>query len=134
MVDRPGKVVGMHRGIVHYTIGQRARLSDGRGELLYVLAIDPAANLVVVGPREALLSGGLEAAEPNFLVDEMPSEALAKIRYAHRPASCRVEAGPDSLRVVFDEPQEAVTPGQSVVLYRDGVVLGGGTIRKAVGR
>lgn len=134
MVDRLGQVVGTHRGIVHYTIGQRARLSDGRGELLYVLAIDPAANLVVVGPREALLSGGLEAAEPNFLVDEMPSEALAKIRYAHRPASCRVEAGPDSLRVVFDEPQEAVTPGQSVVLYRDGVVLGGGTIRKAVGR
>jgi tRNA-specific 2-thiouridylase len=133
MVDRSGQVVCTHRGIVHYTIGQRARRSDGRGELLYVLAIDPAANLVVVGPREALLSGGLEAAEPNLLVDEMPREAHAKIRYAHRPASCRVEAGPGSLRVAFDEPQEAVTPGQSVVLYRDGVVLGGGTIREAVG-
>lgn len=133
MVDRSGQIVGTHRGIVHYTIGQRARLSAGRGDLLYVLAIDPAANLVVVGPKEALLSVGLEAAEVNLLVDDMPDAARAKIRFAHRPAPCRVEAGPDSLRVAFDEPQEAVTPGQSVVLYREGIVLGGGTIRRALG-
>lgn len=132
MVDRLGHDVGVHRGIVHYTIGQRARLSAGRGDLLYVLAIDPAANLVVVGPKEALLSGGLEAGEVNLLVDDLPAVAQAKIRYAHRPAPCRVEAGPDALRVAFDEPQESVTPGQSVVLYRDGVVLGGGTIRRAL--
>lgn len=132
MVDRLGQVVGTHRGIVHYTIGQRARLSAGRGDLLYVLAIDPAANLVVVGPKEALFSVGLEAGEVNLLVDDLPETAQAKIRYAHRPAPCRVEAGPDSLRVVFDEPQEAVTPGQSVVLYREGIVLGGGTIRRAL--
>lgn len=133
MVDRFGSGVGTHRGIVHYTIGQRARLSAGRGELLYVLAIDPAENLVVVGPKEDLLSGGLEAAEVNLLVDDMPAAAQAKIRYAHRPAPCRVETGPDSLRVAFDEPQEAVTPGQSVVLYREGIVLGGGTISRALG-
>ena len=132
MVDRLGHDVGIHRGIVHYTIGQRARLSAGRGELLYVLAIDPAENLVVVGPKEALLSPGLEAGEVNLLVDDIPAAAHAKIRYAHRPAPCRVEAGPDSLRVAFDEPQEAVTPGQSVVLYREGFVLGGGTIRRAL--
>ncbi len=133
MVDREGHVMGVHRGIAHYTIGQRARLSAGRGELLYVLAIEPADNLVVVGPKEALLSAGLEAADLNLFVDEIPAAAEAKIRYAHRPAACRVEAGPGSLRVVFDEPQGAVTPGQSVVLYREGVVLGGGTICRAFG-
>ncbi len=132
MVDRRGRVVGTHRGIGRYTIGQRARLSAGRGDLLYVLSIDPAENLVVVGPKEDLLSRGLEAGEPNLLVDALPAAAHAKIRYAHRPASCRVETGPGSLTVVFDEPQEAVTPGQSVVLYGGGVVLGGATIRRAL--
>jgi tRNA-specific 2-thiouridylase len=131
MVDGRGQVVGTHRGIIHYTIGQRARLSAGRGDLLYVVSIDPAENLVVVGPREALRSRGLEAGDVNLLVDEMPAAAHAKIRYAHRPAPCRVEADSSSLTVIFDEPQEGVTPGQSVVLYEDGVVLGGGTIRRA---
>jgi tRNA-specific 2-thiouridylase len=62
----------------------------------------------------------------------LPDAAHAKIRYAHRPAACRGTAGPGFLRVVFDEPQEAVTPGQSVALYGDGVLLGGGTIRRAL--
>ena len=132
IVDCRGHTVGTHRGIVHYTIGQRARLSAGRGELLYVVSIDPAENLVVVGPKEALRSGGLEAGDVNLLVDGLPDAAHAKIRYAHRPAACRVTAGPGFLRVVFDEPQEAVTPGQSVALYGDGVLLGGGTIRRAL--
>ena len=131
IVDSGGRVVGTHRGIAHYTIGQRARLSAGRGELLYVLSIDPAANIVTVGPRECLRSGGLEAGEPNLLVDALPAAAHAKIRYAHRPAACRVETGPGFLTVIFDEPQEAVTPGQSVVLYSGGIVLGGATIRRA---
>ena len=131
MVDRQGRVVGRHRGIGRYTIGQRARLSAGRGELLYVLSLDASENLVVVGPRECLRSGGLEAGEPNLLVDALPFAAQAKIRYAHRPADCRVETGPGSLTVIFDEPQEAVTPGQSVVLYSGGVVLGGATIRRS---
>ncbi|NPV04679.1 MAG: tRNA 2-thiouridine(34) synthase MnmA [Syntrophaceae bacterium] len=132
IVDSGGRVVGTHRGIAHYTVGQRARLSAGRGELLYVLAIEPSENLVVVGPRERLRSGGLEADEPNLLADALPAAAHAKIRYAHRPAPCRVESGPGTLAVVFDEPQEAVTPGQSVVLYSGGTVLGGATIRRAL--
>jgi tRNA-specific 2-thiouridylase len=132
MVDGRGQVVGTHRGIIHYTIGQRARLSAGRGDLLYVVSIHPAENLVVVGPRDALRSRGLEAGDVNLLVDEMPAAAHAKIRYAHRPAPCRVEAGSGSLKVTFDEPQEGVTPGQSVVLYGDGIVLGGGTIRRVL--
>jgi tRNA-specific 2-thiouridylase len=131
-VDREGNVLGIHRGYALYTTGQRARLGGWSGEPLYVLAIDAKKNRVVVGGKADLLAPGLAAERVNLLVDDLPARCVAKIRYAHRGAACRVDFDGDWLRVVFDEPQDAITPGQYVVLYDDGFVLGGGVIREAL--
>jgi tRNA-uridine 2-sulfurtransferase len=129
-VDRQGNVVGRHRGYALYTKGQRARLGGWSGDPLYVLAIDAGNNRVVVGGKTDLMAPGLVADRVNLLADHLPERCVAKIRYAHPGASCRVVLEGERLRVVFDEPQEAITPGQSVVLYDDGIVLGGGVIRE----
>lgn len=89
-------------------------------------------NRVVVGKKTDLLAPGLVADMVNLLVDELPGRAVAKIRYAHRGAPCAVALRGDRLRVVFNEPQDAITPGQSVVLYDGNIVLGGGIIREAL--
>ncbi len=130
-VDRKGRALGRHRGFALYTTGQRARLGGWSGEPLYVLAIEAGKNRVVVGGKADLMAQGLIAERMNLLVDDLPARCVAKIRYAHRGADCRVAFEGDLLRVVFDEPQEAITPGQYVVLYDGGVVLGGGVIREA---
>jgi len=96
-----------------------------------VLGVDAGKNRVVVGAKADLLTSGLVADRVNLLVDDLPERAVAKIRYAHRGAPCKVILEGDLLRVVFDEPQGAITPGQSVVLYDNGIVLGGGVIREA---
>jgi tRNA-specific 2-thiouridylase len=132
LVDKKGTVLGRHAGIAHYTVGQRARLGGLSGDPLYVLAIDAGKKRVVLGGKADLQATGLVADRLNLLVDELPSKAVAKIRYAHAGAPVRVECAGDLLRVYFDEPQEAITPGQYVVLYEDGVVLGGGIIREVM--
>jgi tRNA-specific 2-thiouridylase len=129
-VDNAGNILGEHRGYALYTRGQRARLGGWSGDTLYVLGVDAGINRVVVGGKADLLAPGLVADRVNLLVDDLPERALAKIRYAHRGAPCRVTLEGDLLRVVFDEPQEAITSGQSVVLYDNGIVLGGGVIRE----
>jgi tRNA-specific 2-thiouridylase len=95
-----------------------------------VVAIDAARNRLVVGGKTDLRAGGLVAGEVNRLVDSFPEEAWAKIRYAHRAARCRISEGNGRLTVRFAEPQEAVAPGQSVVLYDGETVLGGGIIQE----
>ncbi len=130
IVDQEGKVLGRHRGIACYTIGQRGGLRISSPTPLYVLAIDALRNRLVVGRKGELKSKGLQADQVNRLVDSFPEEAWAKIRYAHRAARCRVSCDGDRLTVRFAEPQEAVAPGQSVVLYDDGTVLGGGIIKE----
>ncbi len=130
-VDKEGNIVGEHRGYALYTRGQRARLGGWSGDTLYVLGVDAGKNRVVVGGKTDLLTPGLVADRVNLLVDDLPERAIAKIRYAHRGAPCTVILEGDLLRVVFDEPQGAITPGQSVVLYDNGIVLGGGVIREA---
>ncbi len=120
--------MGKHRGSLLYTVGQRARLGGIRSGRLYVISVDPKRNLVFLGKREDLLSRRLVADRVNILVDDLPLRCEAKIRYAHRPVACRVEIEAEKLTVTFDEPQEAVTPGQFVVLYFGEVVLGGGRI------
>jgi tRNA-specific 2-thiouridylase len=130
IVDRRGRVIGRHEGIACYTIGQRTGLGIASPTPLYVTAIDAARNRLVVGEKRELLSGGLAAGQVNCLVDAFPEEAWAKIRYAHRAARCRISQNGGRLVVRFAEPQEAVSPGQSVVLYDDGTVLGGGTIEE----
>ena len=131
-VDGSGQVLGRHRGVALYTIGQRARLGGLAGAPLYVHAVDAEKNRVILGEKADLLAPGLIANRVNLLVDELPERAIAKIRYAHRGVPCRVSLEGDSLRVIFDEPQEAVTPGQSVVLYDRDMVLGGGVIEEGV--
>jgi len=131
-LDRKGDLVGGHGGYARYTLGQRARLGGRAGDPLYVLAIDAEKNRVVVGDKADLLARGLVADRVNLLVDELVERAVAKIRYAHRGAPCTATLDGDRLRVVFDEPQEAITPGQSVVLYDGDIVLGGAVIREVL--
>lgn len=132
-VTTDGTVVGKHKGIVHYTVGQRKRLGLSLGHPVFVLEIRPETNEVVVGSHEESLSRYLRADHVNYMAIEgldKPKRAWAKIRYNHKGAWCTVEkTGEDEILCVFDEPQRAITPGQAVVLYEDEYVLLGGTIK-----
>ncbi len=135
-IDQNGKVVGRHKGIAHYTIGQREGLGIALGAPVYVNRIDVAANTVHVGPQEKLSSMGLEASGLNMLavnfVEEI-IEADLKIRYNHNEIKGKVSfLAQGHCRVDFLEPQKAVTPGQSVVFYQKDLVLGGAVIDKAL--
>ncbi|MBU4580814.1 MAG: tRNA 2-thiouridine(34) synthase MnmA [Proteobacteria bacterium] len=133
IVNLEGRVLGRHTGIACYTIGQRGGLRISSPAPLYVVAIDAARNRLVVGGKTDLLASGLVAGEVNRLVDAFPEEARAKIRYAHRAARCRISEERDGrLTVRFAESQEAVAPGQSVVLYDKETVLGGGIIQEVL--
>jgi tRNA-specific 2-thiouridylase len=126
-----GEVIGRHSGIVNYTIGQRRGMGISAPEPLYVISIDPEANTVVAGEERYLYSDRLTARPVNFLPGLSSGRAAGKIRYAHRPEPCLFSLSGDMLEVRFDEPQKAVTPGQSVVLYRDDIVIGGGIIESS---
>jgi tRNA-specific 2-thiouridylase len=134
IADTSGRVLGRHKGIACYTIGQRGGLGVSAPKPLYVLEIDGARNRLVVGGKEGLLATRLIAGQINRLVDRFPEQAWAKIRYAHRPARCTITEEGDRLTVRFAAPQEAITPGQSVVLYDSvspgAAVLGGGVIEE----
>ena len=133
IVDRSGRVLGNHRGIVFYTIGQRGGLGISHPTPLYVIEIDPRSNRIVVGEKEALRSSGLIAGDVKRLCADWPERTRAKIRYRKKEVDCRVKVSGDRLCVYFDEEQEAVTPGQSVVFYDGDTVLGGGVIEGAIG-
>ena len=134
IVDTQGDIVGRHQGAWRYTIGQRRGLGVSAPAPLYVVAIDMPRNRVVVGPWEAALSRELVAEDVNYVSIppiERPIRCGVQIRYRHSPARATAEpvgAGATRLRVVFDEPQSAVAPGQAAVLYDGDVVLGGGWI------
>lgn len=132
-VDRDGTILGTHRGIIHYTVGQRRGLGVSAKEPLYVLEIQPENNTVVLGPKEQLFSRKLDADGFHWIsgqTPDVPIQAKAKIRYHHKEESCTVIPGEkDTAHIVFDVPQRAITPGQSVVLYDGDTVLGGGFIR-----
>ena len=136
IVDAEGRRLGTHRGILHYTVGQRRGLGVTASEPLYVLAIDAPANTVTVGPRGALDSPGLVTAPMNWLVPEPPAagrRVTAKVRYQHLPAAARLEPREDgAVEVRFDQPQSAITPGQLCVLYEEDRVLGGAAIERAL--
>lgn len=133
-VDTAGNLLGRHRGIIHYTVGQRRGLGISAEAPLYVAQIRPEDNTVVLGRQESLFTRELTARRINLLfADRLEGElrCKAKIRYHHTEQPCTVtmpEA--DTLKVVFDEPQRAVTAGQSVVLYDGDTVLGGGIIQR----
>ncbi len=130
-VDPDGRVVGRHKGIIRYTLGQHRGLGIALGKPTYVLAIRPETNQIVVGDNDALFSREVFVRDFNWIAGEPPAErfrCLGKLRYRHREQPAEVTVTPDGVRLVFDEPQRAVTPGQSAVLYDGDVVLGGGVI------
>ncbi len=135
-LDLEGHVVGRHRGAVGYTLGQRKGLGLAMGKPVYVCAKDMAHNTVTVGPNEALYASALRAADWNWFPFPALTEPLrvsAKARYNQPPQPATVYPEENGLaRVKFDAPQRALTPGQAVVLYQDGLVVGGGVITEAI--
>ena len=132
ILDVQGNVLGKHRGIIFYTIGQRGGLGISSKTPLYVISIDYEDNRIIVGEKKKLLASGLVAGDLNLFVENLPREVSAKIRYRKREAPCGVALESDRIKVAFAEEQEAITPGQSVVLYADDRVLGGGIIEEVL--
>lgn len=134
--DLDGKILGQHRGIEHYTIGQRRGLGISAKEPLYVAAINKESNTVVLGKDGDLFSSALEATDmvwPGSYNPRCSFDADVKIRLASPPIKARVTAREDgSCTVIFAVRQRAVAPGQSVVFYREGVIAGGGIIDRAI--
>ena len=131
-IDESGKVLGTHRGIIHYTVGQRKGLGLSFPQPMYVKKIDPEENTVTLSENAALFSRELIASDINLIaVPEIRGEMhlKARVRYHHKEQWASVMPGEGgTLRVVFDEPQRAITKGQSLVLYDGDTVVGGGTI------
>ena len=139
-VDLDGNVIGTHKGIIHYTIGQTRGLGQAFGEKRYVCRIDADKNQVVLGSNEDVFSSSAKAVNFNWISGEPPEGEIrcrARVRYNQKeqPATVRPiksdadgEGRGDAVEIIFDEPQRAITPGQAAVLYDGDIVLGGGTI------
>ena len=127
-----GRVLGRHKGITHYTIGQRKHLGIAVGEPIYVVKIDADNNTVVLGGEELLFGTVCKVAEFNWISGEAPSAPIrcaAKTRYRHKEQPCAASVNPDgTVTLTFDTPVRAMTPGQAAVLYDGDIVLGGGVI------
>src|SRR6476469_5862595 len=137
IVDTAGTVVGQHEGIHRYTVGQRRGIGIAQQLPLYVVSINADANRVVVGAAEELLSNEFTAAGVNWISLDDPStpvRADVRVRYRHTAAPATITPLPGArMRVVFDEQQRAITPGQATVFHRGDEVVGGGWITKARG-
>ncbi len=97
-----------------------------------MLSLDAAQNRIIIGDRRYLCAQGLVADRLNLFIDDLPEKAYGKIRYAHTPAPCTVTLEHAEMKVLFDEPQEAITPGQTIVLYDNGMVLASGIIKSVI--
>jgi tRNA-specific 2-thiouridylase len=132
IIDQDGRVLGTHRGLLGYTIGQREGLGVAAGHPVYVVALDRLNNRLVVGPREALLAVSMSVTRVNWLsiaAPDAPVRALVKIRSRHEGGLATITPRPDGRAdVAFDSPQTAITPGQAAVFYDGDLVLGGGWI------
>lgn len=130
-VNTKGEVMGEHQGLLNYTIGQRKGFHIGFGKRVYVIKLDREQNQVVLGEDEEVFAKSLNLKELVF-TDERSTQAeyklLAKIRYNAKPALATVSASGDRAQVTFEQPQRAITPGQSVAFYQDNVLVGGGII------
>lgn len=130
-VDTEGNIMGQHKGIIHYTLGQRKGLGIAAGKPVYVCEIRPQTREVVLGNPEDLMSRDVYVSDFNWISGNAPGGRIrctAKVRYrqSEQPAVLSVEG--DIVHIVFDQPQRAITPGQAAVVYDGDVVLGGGTI------
>lgn len=135
-LDLTGKVVGKHQNAVSYTLGQRKGLGVALGAPMYVCSKDMELNTVTLGPEEELFATTLIAEDANFLpfeTLEAPITVTAKARYRHKPQKATVYPMENGrIKVVFSEPQRALTPGQAVVLYDGNMVVGSGTITEVI--
>lgn len=130
-VDTEGNIMGRHKGIIHYTLGQRKGLGIAAGKPVYVCEIRPQTREVVLGNPEDLMSRDVYVSDFNWISGNAPGGRIrctAKVRYrqSEQPAVLSVEG--DIVHIVFDQPQRAITPGQAAVVYDGDAVLGGGTI------
>ena len=136
ILNKQGEILGKHRGIPFYTIGQRKGLGISNGERLYVTAIDAEKNAIVVGKKEDLLGDKLIASSLNWInikKFEKSFKVKAKIRYRHKEAEVEViPLDKEKIYVKFREPQMAITPGQAIVFYDGDIVVGGGVIEKRI--
>lgn len=132
-VDKQGNNLGRHKGVIHYTIGQRKGLGVSSTEPLYVCNICPKDGNVVLGSNDDLFSREADVSDFNWISGEVPGSEFrckAKIRYRQPEQWVTViPTGADTVHIVFDEPQRAITPGQAAVFYDGDTVLGGGTIK-----
>lgn len=134
LVSEDGRVLGRHAGIHRFTVGQRRGLGIAAGKPVYVTEIQPATRSIVVGPPESLMRDELEVRDANWIrYETAPDIVRAKVKIRYRSVAAWAEIRPSRgtpgrARVVFDEPQRAVTPGQAAVFYDEDIVLGGGWI------
>ncbi|MGL4875921.1 MAG: MnmA/TRMU family protein, partial [Clostridium sp.] len=131
-VDEKGNVLGRHKGIVYYTIGQRKGLGLALGKPVFVTGIDAKRNRVILGSEEKIFRNTLIASDVNFIPFDTLEEEMkvqAKVRYAAKPAPAIIMPLKDGrVKVVFEDNQRAITKGQSVVFYDGEIVVGGGVI------
>jgi tRNA-specific 2-thiouridylase len=136
ILNTRGDVIGEHKGIIFYTVGQRRGIGLSNEKPLYVVSKDQKRNAIVVGEREEIYGTGLMAKGLNWLTFEhldRPIHLKARIRFLHKEADAEVTpVGNGSVSVKFNEPQMAITPGQAVVFYDGDIVVGGGIISKEV--
>jgi len=129
IVDQSGRMLGMHRGLIHFTVGQRRGLEiGGQAEPLYVLRLEPEQGRVVVGPKRALAVGAARLSGINWLGEDQARGLTAKVRSLARPAPASL----DGDRIGFESPEYGVAPGQAAVLYAGTRVLGGGWIEETM--
>jgi len=134
VVDRAGNILGSHKGVAFYTIGQREGLGIALGHPVYVTKIDPKNNELTLGPKKDVLKKQLLVKDAHFIVKPIKKRVVlrVRIRYNHREAAAEVIPCKNKLKIKFRQPQFAVTPGQSAVIYSGDSVLGGGIIEKAL--
>ena len=134
IVDREGRVLGAHRGLIHFTVGQRRGLEiGGQPEPLYVLNLDPESRRVIVGPKRALAVRSARLDDINWLAEGQREGLTVKVRSLAKPVPARLEIGTHGQHsVIFERPEFGVAPGQAAVLYEGDRVLGGGWISETV--
>lgn len=132
IIDQQGRIIGRHQGVIFYTIGQRRRIGISRDRPYYVTAINASRNWIQVGDKSDVFKTTFLAGQVHFLQRPLTSRRqsiLGQVRYNSPATPVRLTRAPGGLRVIFEKPQWAITPGQSVVFYRDDELLGGGIIK-----
>jgi tRNA-uridine 2-sulfurtransferase len=132
IIDKEGNILGKHQGVANYTIGQRKGLGISFNQPLFVTDIDAVNNHIIIGTKDDLKTSGFVMEDINLLADELPHRTKVKIRYQSTEIQCSIKMLKKSARVIFDEPHESVSPGQSAVFYEKDIVLGGGIISKKI--